>query len=106
LRIHDTWLAHGVITLEEFQLQKDVTVARLPQMIVTFTPGMSTPDIVRVTAGLSAYLRDDPRFRFVSLPLLYIGRFRIGKGIYALAHRSARWVKRGIVHRSKVLVLR
>jgi hypothetical protein len=106
LSIHETWLSHGVITPEEFQVQKDVTVARLPQMIVTFTPGMATADIVRVTAGLSAYLHDDPRFRLVSLPLLYIGRFRLGKGMYTLAHRAARWVKRGIVRRSKVLVLR
>lgn len=106
LRIFDTWLSHGVITPEEFQVQKDVTLARLPQMIVTFTPGMTTPDIVRVTAGLSAYLQDNPRYHFVSLPLLYIGRFRLGKGIYMLAHRIARWVKRTILNRSKVLVLR
>jgi hypothetical protein len=106
LKIHDTWLAHGVITPEEFQVQKDVTVARLPQMIVTFTPGMTTADIVQVTAGLSVYLHDDPRYRYVSLPLLFIGRFRLGKGMYTLAHSIARWVKRGIVRRSKVLVLR
>jgi glycosyltransferase involved in cell wall biosynthesis len=106
LRIYDAWLSHGVITPEEFQIQKDVAIARLPQMIVTFTPRMTTPDIVRVTAGLSAYLQEDPRYRLVSLPLLYIGRFRIGKGIYTLIHRIARWVKRTILYKLKVLVLR
>ncbi len=106
MRVCHAWLSRGVLTPEEYQVQKDVTIGRLPQMIVTFTPGMTTANVVHVTAGLSQYLQDDPRYRFICLPLLYLGRFRLGKGIYTLAHKAARWVKRTILYRLKVLVLR
>jgi len=104
MRICHNWLSRGVLTPEDYQTQKNVTIGRLPQMIVTFTPGMSTADIVRVTNGLNEYLSDDARYRFIAKPLLYVGRFREGKVIYRLAHRSARLIKRTVLRRMKVLV--
>jgi glycosyltransferase involved in cell wall biosynthesis len=106
LQSSERMLRDGVIPAQEFERRRRETNGRLPQMIVTFAPRMTAQDIDRATAGLNVYLRDELRYRFVSMPLLYIGRFRVGKGVYTLTHKIARWFKRTILYRSKVLVLR
>jgi len=106
MRFHARLLAEGVITPAEYERNKQITLKRLPQMIVTFTPGMSRAEIVRVTQGLRQYLGDAWRFRLICVPLLFIGQLAPGKALYALARRLGRLIKRGIVYRTGLLVRR
>lgn len=96
----------GVITLDELERRKRQTIARLPQMIVTFAPGMSNADIARVTEKLNQYLWSDLKYRLISLPMLYLARLPLVKRIFAIFHRTARLVKRSVIRKSGVLVHR
>jgi hypothetical protein len=96
----------GVIPLTEFERRKRETVGRLPQMIVTFTPGMNNADIARITDELDHYLHDDIKFRLVSLPLLHLARLTAVKKAFALIRRIARLIKRSVIRMSGILIHR
>ena len=106
MRFHARLLTEGVITPVEYERNKQITLRRLPQMIVTFTPAMSRAEIIRVRQGLRQYLGDSLRFRLICKPLLFIGQLTVGKALYVALHRVARAIKRGIVYRTGFLVRR
>lgn len=104
LRFYDRMLKLGLISPEEFAVNKTLTLHRLPQMIVTFTPAMSRDEIVAVRAGLAQYIGREWHFRLISVPLLAIGQTGLGKALYSGARRLARAMKRSVVYRSGILV--
>lgn len=106
LRSSERIYLDGVIPRAEFERRKQETIGRLPQMIVTFTPSMRNDDIARVTQGLNQYLRNDRRYAWISLPLLYLARLNFVKIIFVLVRRIARVIKRTLIRRSGILVMR
>ena len=80
----------GVITEADLSYRQRLVLALLPRAIVVDSYRMTDQDLAKVTNRLQELFGNEPRFRFICRPLLFVAKNAIIKKLFRTAHALKR----------------